>query len=211
MITGEGASYSITVSNLGNTTAKNVVLVDTLPAEVSFVNSTPAPTTGSDNVLTYNLGDLTPGASVAITVNVSVIATEGTATNNVSVTTDSAEGGEGTANNSDSCSSNILAPELTLQKTATVTALTQSFTNQIDATMATGDNPQPYQLVLDNVIIGSEIVYTLTVSNTGDAAAKDIVLADTLPSGVTIVDNPDGGTISGNKKGKGRENRSFPF
>ena len=49
-----------------------------------------------------------------------------------------------------------------------------------------------------NVIVASNITFTLSITNSGDADALNVVIKDTLLAGVEIVDNPDGGTISGN-------------
>jgi uncharacterized repeat protein (TIGR01451 family) len=37
----------------------------------------------------------------------------------------------------------------------------------------------------------------LTVSNSGNAKALGVVLVDTLPAGVTVISNPNGGVVSG--------------
>ena len=157
MIAGEGAAYTITVSNAGSSPAKNVVLTDTLPAEVSFVSATPEATVNGPT-LTWSLGDLDAGASVTVTINVDVVATTGTATNSASAATDSVEGGEGSANNSDSCSSTVLAPDLEVVKTCPV-----------------------------DMIAGEGASYTVTVSNIGTATAKNVSLVDTLPSEVSFM------------------------
>lgn len=47
----------------------------------------------------------------------------------------------------------------------------------------------------DPVIVGEPIVYTVTVSNSGPDPSQNVVLTDTLPSGVSFVSaTPDQGT-----------------
>jgi len=45
--------------------------------------------------------------------------------------------------------------------------------------------------------VGEDVVYTITVRNTGPDAATGVVVTDTLPAGLTII-NPAGGTVVGN-------------
>ena len=88
----------------------------------------------------------------------SVDATAGTPTNNVSATTDSVEGGNAEADNSDSCSSTIKAPDLAVGKSCPV-----------------------------DMIAGEGAAYTVTVSNNGTSTANNVVVTDTLPSEVSFV------------------------
>ena len=158
MIAGTGSSYTVAVSNLGNTDARNVVVIDTLPAGVSLVDATPAPALVDGQALTFNLGDMAPGASLDITINVSVDATSGTATNSASAATDSVEGGEGSANNDDSCTSNFLSPDVELTKTCPI-----------------------------DMVAGEAAGYDLLVSNLGNTDALNVVVTDTLPDGLSFV------------------------
>lgn len=51
----------------------------------------------------------------------------------------------------------------------------------------------------ENRYLSRSVTYEITVSNKGDAAAKDLVVADQLPSGVTFVSASDGGKAAGDK------------
>ena len=158
MIAGTQAAYSVVVSNNGSSDALNVVLTDTLPAGVTFVSSTPVPTSQAGQTLTYNLGTIAASGSTTITINVNVTATSGTLTNSTSATTDSVEGGNGNADNSDSCSSTVKAPDIAVVVDCPV-----------------------------DMIAGTQAAYTVTVSNNGSSTANNVVLTDTLPAGVTFV------------------------
>jgi uncharacterized repeat protein (TIGR01451 family)/fimbrial isopeptide formation D2 family protein len=59
-VLGKEVSYNIVVHNTGNTTAKDVVVTDTLPEGLSSA--------GGQRELTFNVGDLEPGASKSIPV-----------------------------------------------------------------------------------------------------------------------------------------------
>jgi uncharacterized repeat protein (TIGR01451 family) len=60
-------TYSITVSNPSAVPATSLVVTDTLPAGMSYVSSTPAGTVAGTTV-TWNMGDLAPGATKIITL-----------------------------------------------------------------------------------------------------------------------------------------------
>jgi len=64
---------------------------------------------------------------------------------------------------------------------------------QADLTIAKGADPAPGTLVQP----GQQIDYTVTVTNSGDAAASSVVVVDTLPKHVTVVDGSisDGGVL----------------
>jgi uncharacterized repeat protein (TIGR01451 family) len=75
---GESASYSITVGNSGDGTAKNVVLEDTLP-DGSLTWSISGPDSGSCSIaagkLTCNFGDMASGATKSITLTATTSST----------------------------------------------------------------------------------------------------------------------------------------
>lgn len=63
--TGE---YMVSVTNSGDSTASNVTLTDALPTGLTFISSTPEAAGSDGNTVTWSLGDLAPGESVAITM-----------------------------------------------------------------------------------------------------------------------------------------------
>lgn len=69
---GRPVDYTITVSNKGDTVAKGTTLTDTIPAGLQFVSASDGGA-GSGSTVTWNLGDMAPGASK--TVNVRFTAT----------------------------------------------------------------------------------------------------------------------------------------
>lgn len=158
-----------TVSQNAGVNASNVVLTDTLPANVTF-NSASSGCTHSSGTVTCNLGTINSGSSTNVTIQVTPqAAAVPSITNTASVTgavTDS-----NPANNSDS-------------ETTTVTPVA-------DLSVTKSDSPDPVNAT-------QNITYTVTVTNNGPSAATNVVLTDTLPTSVTFVSaTPSQGTCSG--------------
>ena len=155
---GDTVTYTITVSNAGPDDANNVFVTDTVPTGLTFV-STNGCTEDTTGVPTCTLGTITAGSSASYTVTVTVDAgTSGsTLTNNVSVTAD--EEDPDTGNN-------------TVDETTTITSADLSITKS--------DN-------IDPVNEGVTVTYTITVTNNGPDDANNVVVTDTLPTGLTFV------------------------
>ncbi|MBU4143590.1 MAG: right-handed parallel beta-helix repeat-containing protein [Candidatus Thermoplasmatota archaeon] len=77
---GETITYTITYMNLGTDWAYNVWINETYPAGVTFINASPAPTIGNN---AWFIGNVPPGGSGSIFINVTVIASSGNLTNSV--------------------------------------------------------------------------------------------------------------------------------
>jgi uncharacterized repeat protein (TIGR01451 family) len=159
---GQNIVYTVTVSNAGPSAAPNVVLSDTLPAAVTFVNAVPSQGGACTLVgltLTCPLGTINSGAmaTVTITVTTSALAAP-SVTNTVSVT------------------SGAVDPNAANNTVSEMTAV-----NPIaDLSIAKTDSPDP-------VVISNNITYTLTVTNNGPSPAAGIVINDPLPANVTFV------------------------
>ncbi len=157
---GTQITYTLTVTNSGPSDAQNVMVSDTLPAGETFVSAS----TGSGSGTSYssgNLGTLANGGSIAITI---VAAVSG-----------------GTANGT------------TLTNSATVSSSTAdpSTTNNTATFDTTATAPQA-DLVITKVgpataAAGSQVTYTLTVTNSGPSDAQNVMVSDTLPAGETFV------------------------
>jgi uncharacterized repeat protein (TIGR01451 family) len=155
---GSNLSYTVSVANHGPSPATGVSLTDTLPAGVTIVSITPSQ--GSDSVangvITTNLGSLAAGASATLTIIVTP-QTPGTLTDTAHVTANEAD--PNTANNSASQSTTVLASV------------------DIGVTMSGAPNP---------VNAGSNLTYSLVVTNNSATAATGVNLNDALPAGVTF-------------------------
>jgi uncharacterized repeat protein (TIGR01451 family) len=166
---GQAFDYTLTVTNQGPAVAANVQAVDTLPANVSFVSATPAPSSVSGQTLTWNLGSLNAGASRVITLRVQVGGSfSGTLTNQVTVTTTTP--GDSPGDNSDTVITTVNAPNLALTKSCPAT-----------------------------VAVGQNATFTIGYQNTGSGTFTNVSILDTLPPGFTYISaTPAAFAVSGN-------------
>lgn len=158
VIAGQALTYALTVSNAGPSLARNVVLTDTLPAGLSFTGfsgggscSILAPVPGG---VVCTLGDMTPGASIAVYVNTIVLSsTTGSLTNAAQVSTTTSD---------PVAANNTSAPAVT-------TVLTRA-----DLAIVKTSDKDVYKA-------SSQIKYTITVTNNGSSDAQSVVVTDNLP------------------------------
>jgi mucin-19 len=116
-VVGDEVVYTITVGNIGNQTASNVVLVDTKPAFLDIMSITINPDPGvtpsiSGNTFSINFGTMLPGDSFTVTV-ITRVGTTGTppgGANQVVVTNDPANLTDRIQNNSASAALAITIP-----------------------------------------------------------------------------------------------------
>jgi uncharacterized repeat protein (TIGR01451 family) len=164
---GSDITYTLTYANTGNANGTGVVIMDTIPANTTFVSATGGGAL-SAGVVTWSLGTLAPGpsASVQMVVKVASPLPSGTLISNGSYSIDSNETSPVTGALVTTTVSS--APVLSVSKT---------------------DSPDP-------VASGANITYTLTYANTGSANATGVVLADTVPANTTFVSATGGGALS---------------
>ena len=80
--TGNPLTYTIWITNTGPSIANNVVLTDTLPAELTFKSSSRTPAVNSPKVV-WNLGNLGVGQSLSFTLVVNVTSPTQTLLNSI--------------------------------------------------------------------------------------------------------------------------------
>jgi uncharacterized repeat protein (TIGR01451 family) len=164
-VAGTYITYTISVRNAGPSNAASTVVTDTLPAGVNFVSSSSYACSGT-TVLTCGLGTVGSGTSTNFTVKVAVPAnylsktgaTTGTITNTATVASPAAD--PSLDNNTASVSTMVIAvADLAITKT---------------------ESPDPAPA-------GTNIKYTIGVSNAGPSDATITVVTDTLPAGLSFV------------------------
>lgn len=173
---GSNVTYTVSVTNNGPADAANVVLTDALPANTTFVSATQTSgpafscTTLAGNT-TCTAASLLTGASVTFSFvfTVSLTAT-GTISNTATVT--SATTDPAPANNSATATTPIgaILTDVAITKIASATAFTG----------------------------GTNVTYTITVTNNGPGIALGTTVTDVVPAGATFVSaTPSQGSCSG--------------
>jgi len=155
---GDLITYSIVITNIGGAAASGVVVTDPLDAKLEFVSGSPTPSYAG-GVLSWNVGNLGVGNSVALSFTARVITcTQGTITNTAYAT------GSGLGLSASTPVSHTIAgcPALTVSK---------------------GASPPPGTPVFP----GNLITYTLYFTNTG-GIARNLIVTDLLPANVTLID-----------------------
>ena len=157
---GDTVNFTITYANNGPSVARAVIIEDTLPSELDFVSANPAPASNTAGVLTWNIGDLNPGASGSITVQMQSRFDQAqdtlNATNQARISTPTTD--ETPNNNMSSHTVAVETVDLSVTKTM------PSF-----------------------VVAGVPFTATLTYANAGPATAMGVTLRDLLPQGLTYL------------------------
>ncbi|MBB4664830.1 putative repeat protein (TIGR01451 family) [Conexibacter arvalis] len=155
---GQPLDYTLTVRNDGPSTARDVVVADTLPSQLT-VTSVPAGCTASGQVVSCALGALAPGAVQTIQIGTTVAASAtGTIVNEATVTGRTPDPDPG---------NNRSTPPTPIEELADLSIVKRA--NRARA------------------IPGERITYTLEVANHGPSTARNVVVSDPLPAGVSHV------------------------
>ncbi len=158
---GETVQYKVDFANAGPSGATSVVVTDTLPAELTYVDGTSDPrcNAGVGNTVVCNIPTLASGAGDTVTIDATGNAPAAPATDSVSI--DAAEDDLVPGNNTDTEDTTILAAA--------------------DLAIDKSDDADP-------VHVGDDITYTLDVDNNGPSGATNVVVTDDLPAEVTYDD-----------------------
>ncbi len=163
VVAGETLTYTLSYLNNGLTTAHNVRITDTLPSDVTFgavvSQSPPWPD------FSYNPG--TPATLTWVTPTLRAGAS-GTIVFTVTVTSDAV-----------GSIVNDVVMRSTEPATDTVDSESTTVNTQADLAITKSDSPDP-------VIAGTDLTYSLQVSNNGPSDATGVSVVDTLPPGVTF-------------------------
>ncbi|MEI7771718.1 MAG: SdrD B-like domain-containing protein, partial [Chloroflexales bacterium] len=167
MLIGSTFAYTLSYGNAGALPAAGVQIRDLLPAGFSYISASPAPISVSGQTITWGLGALAAGQTGGISLIVRAPASLGAATSQPALNTASistATPNDPPGNNSSSSSGTVVRPEVGIAKNAPAAAL-----------------------------VGDELSYALSYANTGSIAAASVMIADALPTGVTLtrfIQNP---------------------
>lgn len=169
---GAAIPYVITVSNTGNADAAGVVVTDTLPEGLAYVSSEPAGTVSDDGKTIAWTVDVAAGSEVKRQLTAKVVddaATGAQLTNNVSVT--DPDGGAPIEPSVDPPTVDVVDP--TGKANIAVTKVASA----------------------DAVVSGSQLTYSITVTNAGTADAAGVIVSDALPAGTALAAATDGGAM----------------
>jgi uncharacterized repeat protein (TIGR01451 family) len=157
---GQNIVYTITVTNAGPTAATGTVVSDPTPVGIAFLSNS----NGCTTAFPCNLGTLTAGQSVTTTSTYNV--------------PNSYSGGP--IVNTATVSSAVNDPNLTDNSANAMTTVTAAAGNA-DVSVTKSGPP--------SVTLGSNISYTITVTNSGPASAANTFADDATPPGLTFVGN----------------------
>ncbi|PRY14771.1 putative repeat protein (TIGR01451 family)/gliding motility-associated-like protein [Pontibacter ummariensis] len=155
---GDNVSYIITVSNAGPGVATDVEVTEQIPQGLTFVSADPAKGTYDETTNKWLVGELANGESTTMTI-VFKTTVEGAIENSVTVVSDNTETEPG--DNNDKEPIEVTPPR------ASVSVSKQANENRV----ALGDN----------------VSYTITVSNAGPGDARNVVVQENVPQGLTFV------------------------
>jgi uncharacterized repeat protein (TIGR01451 family) len=153
-------TYSLVVVNVGPSDADNLTVTDTLPAGVAFVSAVgtgwTCTNTGNFSVTCTSPALVTGATAPTITVVVNAPPQATSLTNSASVSSTTAD--PNPANNSSSVTTGVTgSADLSIAKTGPAT-----------------------------VVAGSNVSYSVVVTNVGPSDAAGLTVTDTLPAGVTF-------------------------
>ncbi|QMU29747.1 isopeptide-forming domain-containing fimbrial protein [Adhaeribacter radiodurans] len=152
---GVNTTFTVTARNNGLSNATNVSVLDQLPAGLQFVSATPSDGSYNSTTGIWDIGNLVNNTQATLTLIV-----KPTTTGTLS-TTASKNG----ATEFDNVSSNN-------QATASIPVLANA-----DLAVTNTVSPSPY-------VVGTDVTYTITVTNNGPNATSAVSITDQLPAGL---------------------------
>lgn len=170
-VAGTKAVYHLRVSNEGPSSAKNVVVSDTIPADL-----TPTSVQG-------------PGTCAIegqkVTCTIAMVAPTGDDPLDIHIDVDVAPGATGERTNAATVTTDTPLDPTSVTEAKVTNPLRASADVRIEKTSDT-----------DVVYAGAGMSWNLTATNAGPSVARDVVITDTLPEHMELADVPDGCTYA---------------
>jgi uncharacterized repeat protein (TIGR01451 family) len=172
---GSNVTYTQTVTNNGPAAATAPSFTETVPANMNFQSITiptgwtcpTLPAVGGGGTITCNDGSsLATGSGNAVTFTVVLQVNSGTPS------------GTNITDTATATASNIV-PGLTTNSASSTVVVTSA--SSADMAIVKSASPSP------NVIAGTQLTYTLSVTNNGPATATNVMVADNLPGTVLYI------------------------
>ncbi|WP_439875573.1 DUF7507 domain-containing protein [Bacillus mycoides] len=164
---GDTLTYTVALTNNGNSSAQNVIFTDTMPSGTTFITNTFSingiPQSGANPTNGVNIGPITAGNTVTVSFQVTVtsLPTENPVVNFSSTSYQLVSPPDAETSISNPVSTQIKEAILSMTKNESV-----SFAD-----------------------IGQTAFYTTSIANVGNTDATNIVFTDVLPSGLTFIPN----------------------
>ncbi len=162
---GEDVDFIITLTNAGPDNATGVTVTDLLPPGLSFVASTATVGTYDPISGVWSVGSLASLGNATLTITARV-ESAGVKTNVAEVTT---------------------ADQFDIDSTPGNNVATEDDFASVAVTPASADLSLEKTVSTSTPNVGSQVTFTLTVRNAGPDAASNVVVADPLPSGLSLV------------------------
>lgn len=173
---GATLTYTMTVSNTGTADATGVSASDLVPEQVTFVSAnTNGAGTYDPSSGTWAIGTIGIGATVTLTITATI----------------NADAAASTIINAFQVDNPPEGPPITVENPCPAPDQNASCA----ATVVPGTPQLVQSKVVDQMTAkpGSQLTYTMAVTNTGTAEATGVVAQDTLPSQVTFISADTGG------------------
>ncbi|MED0952815.1 cell surface protein [Bacillus mobilis] len=164
---GDTLTYTVTLTNNGNSSAQNVIFTDTMPSGTTFIANTFSingiPQSGANPTNGVNIGPITAGNTVTVSFQVTVtsLPTENPVVNFSSTSYQLVSPPDAETSISNPVSTQIKEAILSMTKNESV-----SFADIVQTAF-----------------------YTTSIANVGNTDATNIVFTDVLPSGLTFIPN----------------------
>jgi len=172
VVPGTNTTYTISVTNNGPSTISGAQVSDVLPAGTTFVSATNGATYDpGTNTVSFTTGTLITGGTTSFDLAIAIApGSTGTLSNTATVAPP--------AGVTDSNSGNDSATD------------TDNLTPRADLAIAKTDNAT-------SAVPGTNVTYTITVTNNGPSTVTGATVSDVLPAGTAFVSATGGATYDG--------------